>query len=448
MSRSSNKSVKNIYLTNRFFALLAGIALLFVVSFLYHPIFHFVQVVLAVFGAVVLFDTLYLFAGENKISASREVKAQLHLGEDNLVRIIVQNKHTKTVNVRIIDELPVQFQIRDFNIEYQLPNNSSETSDYYLKPVKRGVYEFGALNIYVSSFLKLVERKFQFDADFEAKVYPSVRLMRSYELKVFNSSNLNQGMKLVRQLGNAQEFEQIKPYVRGDDFRKINWKATSRKNQLMVNQFQDERSQSVYTIIDKSRVMKMPFNDMTLLDHAINSSLVISNIALRKDDKVGLMTYSDKLGVHIKAEKLGGQLRKLLENLYRQKTRYNDANYDLLYYGVRNNIKGRSLLLMYTNFESVYALKRALPVLRKIAKMHLLVVVFFENTELIKRSEKESENVADIYEQVIAQKAVLEKRAIAAELKKYAINTILTTPEKLNVDTINRYLELKARGAI
>ena len=87
----------------------------------------------------------------------------------------------------------------------------------------------------------------------------------------------------------------------------------------MVNQYQDERSQSVYSLIDKSRTMKMPFDGMTLLDHSINSSLVISNIALRKDDKIGLMTFSDKLGVHIKADKLGGQLFKILENLYRQK---------------------------------------------------------------------------------------------------------------------------------
>jgi uncharacterized protein (DUF58 family) len=160
------------------------------------------------------------------------------------------------------------------------------------------------------------------------------------------------------------------------------------------------------------------------------------------------MTFSDKLGVHVKAEKLGGQLAKILEHLYRQKTRYNESNFEMLYYGVRQNIQARSLVFIYTNFESVYAMERALPMLRKISKLHLLVVIFFENTELLKASENRAETVEDIYFQTFAEKNIIEKRTIAAELQQYGINSILTTPEKLSVDTINKYLDLKARGAI
>jgi uncharacterized protein (DUF58 family) len=103
------------------------------------------------------------------------------------------------------------------------------------------------------------------------------------------------GIKKIRRLGHNNEFEQIKNYVQGDDIRTVNWKATSRRNELMVNQYQDERAQHIYSVIDKSRSMRMPFNDLTLLDYSINSTLAFSNICLRKGDKVGLMTYSDKL---------------------------------------------------------------------------------------------------------------------------------------------------------
>ena len=99
----------------------------------------------------------------------------------------------------------------------------------------------------------------------------------------------------MRRIGHSYEFEQIKNYVRGDDYRSINWKATSRRGHLMVNQYEDERAQQVYNIIDKSRSMKMPFNGMSLLDYAINTSLVISNVALQKHDRAGLMTFSDKM---------------------------------------------------------------------------------------------------------------------------------------------------------
>lgn len=382
------------------------------------------------------------------MTASRTLKEQLNLGDENPVQITIKNNHTVPVKITVVDELPFQLQIRDFEKSARFEAGEEKTLYYSVRPVKRGAYKFGSLNIYVRSFLSMVERRYQESQDFEAKVYPSVMQMRQLELKVFTSSNLSQGVKKIRRLGNNQEFEQIKNYVQGDDFRKINWKATSRKGELMVNQYQDEKSQSVYSIIDKSRVMKMPFNNMSLLDYAINSTLAISNIALRKDDKIGLMTFSDKLGVHVKAEKLGGQLAKILEHLYRQKTRYNESNFEMLYYGVRQNIQARSLVFLYTNFESVYAMERALPMLRKIAKLHLLVVIFFENTALLKASEKRAETVEEIYFQTFAEKNIIEKRTIAAELQQYGINSILTTPEKLSVDTINKYLELKARGAI
>jgi uncharacterized protein (DUF58 family) len=272
--------------------------------------------------------------------------------------------------------------------------------------------------------------------------------MRQYELKVFNKLNLTEGIKKVRRLGHSTEFEQIKSYVQGDDYRSINWKATSRKNEIMVNQYEDEKAQQVYCIIDKSRSMRMPFGGMTLLDYAINSTLVILNIALRKSDRAGLITFSDKLGTRIGAERTPVQMRKIQDALYKQKTKFNEANYELLYYGVRQVVKGRSLLLLFTNFESTYALQRVLPILRRINSQHLLVVVFFENSELAETSEMETKDVKSIYLKTIAQKMVHEKKAIAEELRKHAIQTILTTPENLSVDTINKYLELKSRGLI
>ena len=421
---------------------------MFIISFLYEQLFFVAQLYLIFFFSYTVIDMLILFSPKGRMEASRELNEQLNLGDANTVKITIKNKLTVPIKATVIDELPYQLQIRDFKKHARFEGGEEQILYYDIRPVKRGKYNFGSLNIFVRSFLGMVERRYRASQDFEAKVYPSVKQMRHLELKVFTSSNLNQGVKKIRRLGNNQEFEQIKNYVQGDDFRKINWKATSRRGALMVNQYQDEKSQSVYSIVDKSRVMKMPFNGMSLLDYAINASLVISNIALRKDDKVGLMTFSDKLGVHIKADKQGGQLAKILEHLYRQKTRYNESNFEMLYYGVRQNIQARSLVFLYTNFESTYAMERALPMLRKIAKLHLLVVIFFENTALLKASEKQAETIEAIYFQTFAEKNIIEKRTIAAELQQYGINSILTTPEKLSVDTINKYLELKARGAI
>jgi uncharacterized protein (DUF58 family) len=216
----------------------------------------------------------------------------------------------------------------------------------------------------------------------------------------------------------------------------------------MVNQYEDERSQQVYCIIDKSRTMKMPFEGLSLLDYAINTSLVISNIALKRHDRAGLLTFSDKLGSAIKAERRANQLNLILNALYNEKQRDFEADFELVYHSVRNLISGRSLILFYTNFESMYALDRALPMLRKINMQHLLVVVFFKNTEVEAFSQELSANLEEMYQRTLGQKYIIEKQQMMQRLRQFGIQSILTAPEDLSLNTVNKYLELKSRGLI
>lgn len=244
------------------------------------------------------------------------------------------------------------------------------------------------------------------------------------------------------------EFEQIKEYVQGDDMRTINWKATAKKNSLMINQFQDEKSQNVYMVIDKGRVMKMPFNGLSLLDYAINATLVLSNVILKKNDKAGMFAFSKKVENRVVAERRSSQMNLIMENLYNIKTNFFESDFSRLYVDVKKHINQRSLIVLYTNFETLDGLNRQLPYLKGIAKNHLLMVVFFKNTELDDLIHKKAENIQEVYDKVIAEKFDFEKRLIVNELRKYGIYALLTQPESLTIDTINQYLEIKARGIL
>jgi uncharacterized protein (DUF58 family) len=244
------------------------------------------------------------------------------------------------------------------------------------------------------------------------------------------------------------EFEQIKDFVTGDDVRNINWKASAKRNQLMINQFQDEKSQPVYSVIDKGRVMKMPFEELKLVDYAINSTLVISNIALKKGDKAGMFSFSDKVSNQVMAQKRASQMNLILETLYNLDTDFKESDFARLYIDIKRSITQRSLLLLYTNFETMDALHRQLPYLQAIAKNHLLVVIFFENTELKELVKQPAVSTQEIYQKTIAEKFIYEKKLIVNELNKYGIQTILTEPQQLTVNTINKYLEINARGLL
>ena len=252
----------------------------------------------------------------------------------------------------------------------------------------------------------------------------------------------------MRKIGHSYEFEQIKNYTDGDDIRTINWKATGRRNQLMVNQFGDEKSQQIYSVLDKSRAMNMPFNGLSLLDYAVNTTLVISNTAIHKDDKAGVLTFNEKIGSFVKANKKPGQLKLISEVLYKEEESSLEANYELLYNAVTRLIKQRSLIILYTNFESYYTLERYLPVLRKINRSHLLLVVVFKNTEIEKYSYESAGDTMDIYHKTIGKKFLSEKEMMVKELAKYGIQSVLTAPQDLSTLTINKYLEFKAKGWI
>ena len=428
--------------------MLLGIIGMFVCAFIFPALYNAVWFIVLVLITFLVLDVLLLYLAKTGIEATRETPEKLSNGDLNPVTISIENHYTFSISIKIIDEIPFQFQVRDFKILRTIKASSHDKIGYDLQPTERGEYYFGNLNIYVSSPLKLISRRFKFDKDKMVPTYPSYIQLRKYDLLAFSNNLFQYGIKKIRRIGHTMEFEQIKEYVQGDDLRTLNWKATAKKNALMVNQFQDEKSQSVYMAIDKGRVMQMPFEGLSLLDYAINSTLVLANVILKKQDKAGIFAFSKKVENRVFAEKRASQMQKILETLYNIKTDFFESDYSRLYVDIKKNINQRSLIILYTNFETMDGLNRQMPYLKGIAKNHLLVVVFFQNTELNEIINKKTDTIQEVYDKVIAEKFMFEKRLIANELKKYGIHSVLTQPENLTLDAINKYLEIKSRGIL
>ncbi len=428
--------------------MLIGVLAMFVVSYIFPFLYTATWYLFFIILAFIFIDILVLFLGKDQVLASRITPEKMSNGDENEIRISIDNYNTFAVTAKIIDEIPFQFQIRNFDITKKIAAHSHDEIKYFLRPTQRGEYHFGSLNLFISSPLRLVARRYTYDKNVMVPVYPSFIQLRKYDLMAFSNSLLRYGVKKIRRIGHTMEFEQIKDYVQGDDIRTLNWKATAKKGSLMINQFQDEKSQSVYMIVDKGRVMQMPFNGLSLLDYAINASLVLSNVILKKQDKAGLMAFSKKVENRVAAEKRGSQMQKILESLYNVKTDFYESDYSRLFVDIKKNISQRSLIILYTNFETVDGLHRQLPYLKGIARNHLLVVVFFHNTELDGLMQKKTETLHDIFDKVVAEKFTFEKRLIVNELKKFGIYSVLTKPENLTLDSINKYLEIKSRGIL
>ncbi|TMM31534.1 DUF58 domain-containing protein [Polaribacter aestuariivivens] len=409
-------------------------------------LFELSKILLFVLSFLVIVDIVLLYKINEGIKVTRFLPERLSNGDENKISLKITNSNTFKSFLSIIEELPFQFQKRDFIFKQTLQSKEEKTIYYNLKPSERGVYNFGNVNVYTNSPLQLVTRKYVLGNEKTLKCYPSFLKLREFDITSFSNKSISYGTKKIRKIGHSLEFEQIKEYVSGDDIRTLNWKATAKSNQLMVNQYVEEKSQPVYSIIDKGRAMQMQFDGLSLLDYAINATLAISNVILRKQDKAGMLSFSKKLQDWIVAEKRSSQMSLISEMLHNIKTDFSESDFSTLYTVIKRKITHRSLLIIYTNFETMDGLNRQLTYLRALAKNHLVLVVFFKNTELQTLINSKAESIQDVYDNIIAEKFMYEKVRIVNELKKYGIQSVLTSPKNLTGDTINKYLELKSRG--
>ena len=444
----SHMLLKTLFLTTRFY-LFGSVVVLFLLLGYFIAILQPVSYVLAgLYAALIMLDLVFVFGFGKKPGAHRLIAERLSNSDRNPVTITIKNNYSFPVRIQIIEELPFQLQERRHTFRKQFGGGEEASFKYEIRPVERGAYNFGDILVYASSLLGLVRRRFTCEAEAIVPVYPSFVQMRKHELMAAFVQTHETGSKRMRKIGHSMEFEQIKDYAIGDDIRNINWKATARKGMMMVNNYTEQRSQQVYCIVDKGRLMKMPFDELSLLDYAINASLMLCNVSLYRQDRFGLMTFSNKLGSFLPADRTRGQLENVLKALYDQQTAFMESDYEMLYTSIRRLIKQRSLLVLFTNFESLSGLQRQLPYLKQIAKYHLLVVVFFENTEFEKLTTDRANDLEGVYIHTVAEKYMHEKKIIIKELQKNGIISILTPPHNVTVNTLNKYLELKARQAM
>lgn len=434
-------------MTRRFYLLLVGVAGLYFLAFFVPAIRSFTDPVLVVAVAVVVGDVALIY-GTGTVSAERTVARRLSNGDQNPIAAQVRSTYPFLAKLTVVDELPAQLQVRDMSIRVSVPPGGSRTVRYSVRPTERGEYDFGVVNVLATSPLGLVERRFRCAEEATVPVYPSYIQMHKYSLLAASNRLTEIGVKKVRQLGHTMEFDHIREYVTGDDYRTINWKASARRGDLMVNQYREERSQPVYSLINAGRVMRMPFDGMTLLDYSINAALVLSNIAIMKQDRAGIIGFSDTIGPVVPASRRNAQMQQIQEGLYHLDTNYQEPDYERLAAYVRGNVRGRALLLLFTNFMAKTSLERQLPYLQALAKSHTVVVIFFENTELDTFLASNAETMEEVYVHTIAEKFANEHSEIIRELEQRGIYAVHTRPENLSTETINKYLELKARGVV
>ena len=436
-----------MFLTNRFY-IMAVVAAVLMAAGNYCPPLYTAGCAVAWLLLVATLADVALMYCRRTITAGRHMADRLSNGDDNEIRLRVESTCAWPLDISITDETPFVFQRRDVAFRLRLAPRECKTVVYTLRPTQRGVYGFGRIRVFATSPLRLVERRYTCGRAQDAKVYPSYLMLRQYELLAMNNRLADMGVKRIRRAGNNTEFEHIKEYVQGDNYRSINWKASARRCQLMVNVYEDERSQQIVSVIDKGRAMHQSFQGMTLLDYAINASLMLSYVAMRKADKAGLVCFANRTDTFLAPSRRHGQMERLLDALYAQDTRWGESCFDDLLATVNRRLTKRSLLVIYTSFDTQQAMERQLPYLQQLNRRHRVLVVFFTDNDKQQFLGTKAHTTEEYYQHVIVEKMVYEQHLIVSLLRRHGIQSLLTSPQHLSVDVVNRYLEMKALQAI
>lgn len=443
MSTATPSSFISFYICPRWYATLASLIVLFLLAFFMPMLYLPSMVAMAIWAFFTLLDVLLLFILPGGLVGTRKLSSKWSLGDPNEVVILLHNQHSFSVNIKLIEELPPQLQLRHHSIHCRLRFQCHHSLSYNIRPTSRGIYSYGRLLAYISSPIGFLSKRIALAPAADVRVYPSFHHLKQYQL-IAQTTNYQMGETKIRRIGNSLEFEKIKDYSLGDDIRNINWAATARRGSLMTNIYTDARQQQIYCVIDKGRSMKMPFDQLSLLDHSINAALAVLHIALRKQDKAGLITFATNEVSIIPAERVNNQFLRLQDALFAQTTSFAESDFDSLRSNIHQNIGQRSFLMLFTNFETVAALQRQLPKLQALARKHLLCVVLFENTLVSKLAHSSVTNTVDVYTSSIAQQFLYEKKQIIRELRRHGILALLSSPQQLSTNVIRQYLALKS----
>ena len=409
-----------------------------------------VWVALAYFCLMLLLLGLdyYLARPVSRFEVTRRHDNRLSLGADNLVELVVRNREQKTAVFQVRDEPPEAFEIEQRILHGAALPRQSWTGSYYVRPRRRGDYQFGDTNVRWLGPLGLIMRQGVVKTAVSVKVYPNLLDVRRYDLMLRRNRLQELGLRSARQFGEGTEFERLRDYTPDDEYRRINWKATARRHRPITVEYQTERSQTVIAILDCGRMMQSPVQQMAKLDYAINAVLLLTYVASGKGDKVGMMSFGAEVDQFLAPKQGRGQFYRLLEMLYAVEAQPVEPNYGRALTYLAHKQRKRALVLIFTDLSGGAGLSSLVESVIPLAKRSLPLVVTISDPDIVTAAHQIPTDSASVYQRAAAAQLLDERQLTLDQLSQQGVLTLDVPANQLSLAVINRYLALKARSQL
>ncbi len=404
----------------------------------------------ALLAACAVADFLASPQPEQAVSLARVVDDKLALGAPNAVSIEVRNRTNAPLALTIRDLPPPTFEV-DRAVEGRLllpPDPRPVRFVYHVTPPAKGDFTFGDLYFQYPGRLGLVRRQAVTPARRAVKVYPNLVETAKYELLARRGRLMQLGIRAARVRGGGSEFESLREYVPGDEYKKIDWSATARRGKLISRQYEAERSQNIMLLLDTGRNMLQSVQKMAKLDYVVNTALMLAYVAAASDDKVGLMAFDADIRAYLPPAKSKAQVYGILESLYNLEARMVETDYKAAFQNLSTRWRRRSLVVLFTDLVDPDSSAQILDAVPMISNLHRVVCVTVSDPNILHAAKSVPADSAGVYRKAVATQVLQERRAAISVLKRRGVWTIDSPPEDLSADLINHYLDLKSRSLI
>lgn len=395
---------------------------------------------------ILLLVDFSLTPGPNSFEIRRVMEKKLSLAVWNRIDIVVVNPVPYKLKAMIRDGVPDSFGIDNELLSFEMSGKEEKVVSYRVKPIKRGEYRFPDLHLRLNGVLGLCIRTKTLPIADTVRVYPNLKDLRNNHLLMVQKRKLLTGFQKIRQLGVGTEFESIREYAEGDDYRHINWSVTAREGKLYVNRYEPERNQYVYILMDTSRVMSEEIGGITRLDYAVNSGFIVAETALNHGDNIGLMAFDSEIRRLVKPGKGTMHFRRLAESLYNIEITETSADYEKAFSMLQRTQNRRSLILLFTDPYNLEHAQEITAAWRNYAPRHKVIVLSIKNPVLEAEAAKRIRQKEDVFTKSAAIKLLDDRKRTFSILEMSGISALESDPDAFTINAVNRYIALKSQG--
>ncbi len=385
-----------------------------------------------------IFAALYDFFSiplKNELRIERVHDKYLSLGAENRIQLVLQNSSHKNASAEIRDGYPETFTSPDDTMLCAIPPLSERTAGYRIVPSKKGECSFEFVDVRLQGSFRLVARQYRYQTVTTAMVFPNIIELKKY-LRMTTVHRIEQLGYRKRELGGENEFDFLREYIPGDDYKRIHWKATAKRRFPVTIIYDREYNRNVMALLDSGRMMSTRYGLLTKFDYAINAVLVLAAAARNRKDLFGVAVFSDTIKEFVQPRRGTSFFTGVLPALARAEAEYRHTDYQQMHSFLQKRLRKNSILFVFSELYNRTISSQLVAMLSNLSKNHAVRFVSFEEKE----EDVEGKNPEEIARWILQKEIVVEKELMIRDLERKGVQTVRVNSDDITRKVVNAYL--------